>query len=62
LVDTQSRNFKVIEIGQALGPSGKVLSESILETNVILDSYPHTNSTGAVEYRTRAIQKHSKKH
>ena len=62
LVDTQSRNFKVVAIGQALGPSGKVLSESILEVDLILDSYPQTNSSGGVEYRTRAIQKHSKKH
>jgi hypothetical protein len=62
LVDTQSRNFKVVAIGQALGSTGKVLSESIHEVNVVLDSYPHTNSNGAVEYRTRAIQEHSKKH
>jgi hypothetical protein len=62
LVDTQSRNFKVIAIGQAIGSTGKVLSESIHEVNVVLDSYPHTNNNGAVEYRTRAIQEHSKKH
>ena len=62
LVDTQSRNFKVVAIGQALGQSGKVLSESFLEVDLILDSYPQTNSSGGVEYRTRAIQKHSKKH
>ena len=62
LVDTQSRNFKVIAIGQAVAPSGKVLSESIQEMSIILDSYPHTNSIGKVEYRTRAIQGHSKKY
>ena len=62
LVDTQSRNFKVIAIGQALGPKGKVLSEALHEVAIILDTYPLTNSTGAVEYRTRVKKDHSRKY
>ena len=62
LVDTQSRNFKVIAIGQALGPKGNVLSEALHEVAIILDTYPVTNSTGAVEYRTRVKKDHSIKY
>ena len=62
LVDTQSRNFKVIAIGQALGPKGKVLSEAMQEVAIFLDSYPLTNSTGGVEYRTRVKKDHAQKY
>jgi hypothetical protein len=62
LVDTQSRNFKVIAIGQALGPKGKVLSEALHEVAISLDSYPLTNSTGVVEYRTRVKKDHAQKY
>ena len=62
LVDTQSRNFKVIAVGQALSPKGNVLSEALHEVAIILDTYPVTNSTGAVEYRTRVKKDHSIKY
>jgi hypothetical protein len=62
LIDTQSRNFKVVSVGQAIGPTGKVVSEAVYELTIILDSYPFTNGTGAVEYRTRVLKGHSKKY
>jgi hypothetical protein len=62
LVDTQSRNFKVIAVGQALGPKGNILSEALHEVAIILDTYPVTNSIGAVEYRTRVKKDHSIKY
>ena len=54
LIDTQSRNIKAIVIGQALGPRANILAESVHESFITLESYPCTNSSGSIEYRTRA--------
>jgi hypothetical protein len=62
LVDTQSRNFKVISIGQAIDQGGKVLAEAVQESIITLDSYPKTNTSGAIEYRTRAAIDQVKKY
>jgi len=44
LVDTQSRVFRVYAVGQALGPTGKVMSRSNLECLVVIQSV--RNSSG----------------
>lgn len=62
LIDTQSRNFKVISIGQAIDQGGKVLAEAVQESIITLDSYPITNTSGAVEYRTRSAIDQVKKY
>ena len=62
LVDTQSRNFKVISIGQAIDQGGKVLAEAVQESIITLNSYPITNTSGAIEYRTRAAIDQVKKY
>ena len=62
LIDTQSRNLKAIVIGQALGPRGKILAESVHESVITLDSYAYTNSSGSIEYRTRAKQDYFNKY
>lgn len=62
LVDTQSRNFKVISIGQAIDQGGKVLAEAVQESIITLNSYPITNTSGAIEYRTRSVIDQVKKY